>query len=136
MLRTELNQTSKFLLASHWYGVFDQPEVKEVRQLVLSGQKDNPTLLGRFHAGLRRIVDVIRDSDEQQLEVSWGDQEPLLITEQIGEGRKALHLICVGCGMTHPTQRPPEAALEMFKNVKSCMMRVDVEDPRQLNSLI
>ena len=88
--RLWLNQTSKFLLAYHRYGLFDQPEVKDVRQLVSSWQKNNPALLGRFHAILRRIVDVVRDSDEQQLEVSWDGQGPLLITKQVGKGRRAL----------------------------------------------
>jgi hypothetical protein len=85
-----LNQTSKFLLAYHRYGLFDQPQVKDVRQLVLNWQKDNPGLLGRFYAVLRRIVDVVRDSDEQQLEVSWDGQGPLLISKQVGKGRRAL----------------------------------------------
>ncbi|KFY57219.1 hypothetical protein V496_06493 [Pseudogymnoascus sp. VKM F-4515 (FW-2607)] len=88
--RLWLNQTSKFLLAYHRYGLFDQPKVEDVRQLVIGWQKDNSTLLGRFHAILRRIVDVVRDSDEQQLEVSWDGQGPLLITKQVGKGRKAL----------------------------------------------
>lgn len=88
--RLWLNQTSKFLLAYHRYGLFDQPKVKDVRQLVLNWQKDNPGLLGRFHAVLRRIVDVVRDSDEQQLDVSWDGQGPLLISKQVGKGRRAL----------------------------------------------
>ncbi|KAE9364907.1 hypothetical protein N431DRAFT_549309 [Stipitochalara longipes BDJ] len=88
--RLWLNQTSKFLLAYHRYGLFNQPEVKDVRQLVLDWQKNNPGLLSRFHAVLRRIVDVVRDSDEQQLEVSWDGQGPLLITKQVGEGRRSL----------------------------------------------
>ncbi|KFY19857.1 hypothetical protein V491_04163 [Pseudogymnoascus sp. VKM F-3775] len=88
--RLWLNQTSKFLLAYHRYGLFDQPEVKDVRHLVIGWQKDNSGLLGRFHAILRRIVDVVRDSDEQQLEVSWDGQGPLLITKQVGKGRRAL----------------------------------------------
>ncbi|KFZ16934.1 hypothetical protein V502_04821 [Pseudogymnoascus sp. VKM F-4520 (FW-2644)] len=88
--RLWLNQTSKFLLAYHRYGLFDQPKVEDVRQLVISWQKDNLALLSRFHAILRRIVDVVRDSDEQQLEVSWDGQGPLLITKQVGKGRRAL----------------------------------------------
>jgi hypothetical protein len=88
--RLWLNQTPKFLLAYHQFGLFDRPEVKDVRQQVETWQKNNLGLLGRFHAVLRRIVDVARDSDKQQLEVSWDGQGPLLITEQVGIGRRAL----------------------------------------------
>lgn len=90
LARFWLNQTSKFLLAYHRHGIFDRPEVKDVRQLVLDWQKDNNILLGRFRAVLQRIVDVVRDSDEQQLEVSWDGQWPLLITKQVGKGTRAL----------------------------------------------
>jgi len=88
--RLWVNQTSKFLLAYHRYGMFNNPKVDDVRQLVVNWQKDNSALLGRFHAVIKRIVDVVRDSDEQQVEVSWDGQGPLLITKQIGEGRRAL----------------------------------------------
>jgi uncharacterized membrane protein len=87
--RLWLNQTSKFLLAYHRYGLFNQPKVEDVRQLVLDWQKNNPGLLGRFHAVVRRIVDVVRESNEQQLEVSWDGEGPLLVTQQVGEGRRA-----------------------------------------------
>jgi hypothetical protein len=88
--RLWLNQTSKFLLAYHQYGRFNRPEVKDVKQSVLDWEKNNSSLLGRFHAVLRRIVDVARDSDEQQLEVSWDGKGPLMITKQVGQGRRAL----------------------------------------------
>ncbi|OBT68860.1 hypothetical protein VE03_02065 [Pseudogymnoascus sp. 23342-1-I1] len=88
--RLWLNQTSKFLLAYHSRGLFNKPKVEDVQELVISWQKDNSALLGRFHAVLRRIVDVVRDSDEQQLEVSWDGRGPLLITKQVGKGRRAL----------------------------------------------
>lgn len=88
--RLWLNQTPKFLLAYHQRGLFDRPEVKDIRQQVDTWQKNNSGLLGRFHAVLRRIVDVARDSDKQQLEVSWDGQGALLITEQVGTGRRAL----------------------------------------------
>jgi len=35
-------------------------------------------------------VDVVRDSEDQQCEVSWDGEGLLRITKQIGEGRKAL----------------------------------------------
>lgn len=87
--RLWLNQTSKFLLAYHRYGLFNQPKVVDVRQLVLDWQKNNPGLLGRFHAVVRRIVDVVRESNEQQLEVSWDGEGPLMVTQQVGVGRRA-----------------------------------------------
>jgi hypothetical protein len=88
--RLWVNQTSKFLIAYHQSGRFDRPEVKDVRQEVVRWEKDNTALLARFHALVKRIVDVVRDSDQQQCEVSWDGQGPLRVTEQIGEVRRAL----------------------------------------------
>lgn len=88
--RLWVNQTSKFLIAYHRSGLFDKPEVKDVRQEVLQWENDNAALLARFHAVVKRIVDVVRDSDQQQCEVSCDGQGPLVVTKQIGEGRRAL----------------------------------------------
>jgi hypothetical protein len=88
--RLWLNQTSRFLIAYHTFGLFDRPEVKDVRHDVSRWEIDNSALLARFHALVKRIVDVVRDSDNQQCEASWDGQGPLCITEQIGEGRRAL----------------------------------------------
>lgn len=88
--RLWINQTSKFLLAYHQRGLFQRPSIKDVRQSVLDWERDNSSLLARFHALVKRIVDVARDSGHQQLEVSWDGEGPLRITEQIGEGRRAL----------------------------------------------
>jgi hypothetical protein len=88
--RLWVNQTSKFLIAYHQSGLFDKPEVKDVRQDVIRWENGNSTLLARFHALVKRIVDVVRDSDQQQYEVSWDGQGPLRITKQIGEGKRAL----------------------------------------------
>lgn len=88
--RLWVNQTSKFLIAYHEFGLFDQPKVKDVRQHVLNWESGNSALLARFHAVVKRIVDVVRDSENQQCEASWDGQGPLRITKQIGEGRRAL----------------------------------------------
>lgn len=88
--RLWVNQTPKFLIAYHNFGLFDKPEVEDVREKVLVWEKTNCILLGRFHALLKRIVDVVRDSEKKQCEVSWDGEGPLHITEQIGEGRRAL----------------------------------------------
>lgn len=88
--RLWLNQTPKFLLAYHTFGLFDKPEVKDIRQDVFRWENDNSAVLARFHALVRGIVDVIRDSDSKQCEVSWDGLGALLITEQIGEPRRAL----------------------------------------------
>jgi hypothetical protein len=88
--RLWLNQTPKFLIAYHQFGLFDKPRVEDVRQRVLEWESRNSALLARFHSIVKRIVDVVRDSEDQQCEVSWDGQGPLLITKQIGEGRKAL----------------------------------------------
>ena len=88
--RLWLNQTSKFLIAYHQFGLFDKPKVKDIRQEVIRWENDNSTLLARFHALINRIVEVVRDSDQQQCEVSWDGQGPLFVTEQIGKVRRAL----------------------------------------------
>jgi hypothetical protein len=88
--RLWVNQTSKFLIAYHKFGVFDNPRVEDVRERVLEWESSNSALVARFHATVKRIVDVIRDSGDQQCEVSWDGQGPLRITKQIGEGRRAL----------------------------------------------
>ncbi|KAH6712372.1 hypothetical protein BKA61DRAFT_485362 [Leptodontidium sp. MPI-SDFR-AT-0119] len=84
------NQTSNFLIAYHNSGLFDKPAVASVMQDVLKWQNANSSLLARFHALIRRIVDAVRDTDQQQFEVSWDGEGPLCITKQIGEGRMAL----------------------------------------------
>ena len=88
--RLWLNQTPNFLLAYHEFGLFTKPKVTSVRDNVLKWQKDNSNDLARFHVLVKRIVDVVRDSDDQQFEISWDGQGPLCITEQIAEGRNAL----------------------------------------------
>lgn len=88
--RLWVNQTPRLLIAYHQSGLFDKPKVKDVRQEVIRWEKDNPALLARFHAVVKRIVDVVRDSDQRQCEVSWDGQGALYITKQIGEVRRAL----------------------------------------------
>ncbi|CZT07321.1 hypothetical protein WAI453_013012 [Rhynchosporium graminicola] len=84
------NQTSKFLLAYHEFGLFDKPRVTSVAEDILKWQKANSSLLARFHALLKRIVDVVTDTKHTEFEISWDGQGPLCITKQIGEGRTAL----------------------------------------------
>lgn len=88
--RLWVSQTPKFLIAYHKFGLFDKPEVKDVRQDVLAWEKFNGALLGRFHAVLKRIVDEVRDSDSRQFEVYCDGHGPLCISKQVGEGRRAL----------------------------------------------
>jgi hypothetical protein len=88
--RLWVNQTSKFLIAYHKFGAFNNPQVEDVRQRILGWESHNSALLARFHAIVKRIVDVVRDSEDQQCEVSWDGQGPLHITKQVGEGRRAL----------------------------------------------
>lgn len=88
--RLWVNQTPKFLIAYHQSGLFDNPEVKDIKQEVIRWENANSVLLARFHALVKRIVDVVRDSDEQQCEISWDGQGPLCITKRNGDGRRAL----------------------------------------------
>jgi hypothetical protein len=88
--RLWVNQTPKFLIAYHQFGVFNNPEVEDVRVQVKQWENKNGDLLGRFHAVVKRIVDVVRDSTHQQCEVSWDGEGPLLVSQQVGAGRRAL----------------------------------------------
>ncbi len=90
--RLWVNQTSKFLLAYHQHGLFDKPEVVDIRKDILDWQKNNSKLLGRFQALIKRILDCVRDSSHQQLEVSWNGNGPLIISKQIGSERRVLPL--------------------------------------------
>lgn len=93
--RLWLNQTSKFLLAYHRYGLFDQPQVKDVKPQVDKWEEDSSEILSRLHATLRRIVDVLRDSDSQQVEISWDGKGPLLVSKQIGARRALPSDLCI-----------------------------------------
>ncbi len=84
------NQTPNFLIAYHQFGLFDKPVVTPVTNDILKWQMDNSSLLARFHALIKRIVDVVRDSDHHQFEISWDGEGPLRVTKQIGDGRSAL----------------------------------------------
>jgi hypothetical protein len=88
--RLWVNQTSKFLIAYHQFGVFDNPKLEDVRAQILDWENCNSDLLARFHAIVKRIVDAVRDSKDQQCEVSSDGEGLLRITKQIGEGRRAL----------------------------------------------
>ncbi|KAH7348504.1 hypothetical protein BKA65DRAFT_476916 [Rhexocercosporidium sp. MPI-PUGE-AT-0058] len=84
------NQTPNFLIAYHEFGQFDKPAVASVKEDVLKWQKANSSLLARFHALTKRIVDTVKDTHTHRFEVSWDGEGPLCITEQLGEGRSVL----------------------------------------------
>jgi hypothetical protein len=90
--RLWLNQTPNFLLAYHHFGLFNQPKVSCIQKDVLKWEEENAALLSRFHAIIKRIVDVIRDAEAQQCEVSWDGVGYLQISTQLGSGRRALPL--------------------------------------------
>ncbi|KAI9742869.1 MAG: hypothetical protein M1818_003598 [Claussenomyces sp. TS43310] len=88
--RLWINQTSKFLLAYHERGLFDAPQVMDIQQEVLEWQNDNAEILARFHELIKRVVDVVRDSADQRVEVSWDGQGPLIISTQLGDEKRVL----------------------------------------------
>lgn len=89
--RLWLNQTPKFLIAYHRRGLFNRPQVRDVKAEIDEWEKSNAAVLACFHAVLARIVNVVRESDQQQqqYEVSWDGKGPLLVTLQT-EPRRAL----------------------------------------------
>jgi hypothetical protein len=64
--------------------------VKNIEQEIITWERNHYTLLARFHALIKRIVDVVQNSVNQQVEVIWDGQGLLRITKQIGDGRRAL----------------------------------------------
>lgn len=91
--RLWVNQTSKFLIAYHQSGLFDKPEVKDVRQEIMRWENGNAALLARFHALVKRIVDVVRDSDQRQCKVSWDGQGLYVSQSRSEKGGGRFHLI-------------------------------------------
>ncbi|KAH6664925.1 hypothetical protein B0J14DRAFT_630366 [Halenospora varia] len=77
--RLWVNQTPKFLIAYHEFGVFEKHE-----------EKGNATLLSRFYALLKRIVEVMTASETKQLEVSWEGEGAIRIAKLNRAGRRAL----------------------------------------------
>lgn len=88
--RLWFNQTPNFLIAYHEFGLFDKPKVECVRKDVEQWQSSNSSILARFHALLKRIVDFVLDSADTQVEVFWDGKGPLQISKQVGERKKAL----------------------------------------------
>ncbi|KAF7956949.1 hypothetical protein EAE96_004273 [Botrytis aclada] len=90
--RLWVNQTPNFLIAYHKYGVFDNPQVSNVKDKVLEWERGHSTLLSKFHVLLKRILEVIQDSKDDRVEISWDGKGPLRVTKRIGEGNRVLPL--------------------------------------------
>jgi hypothetical protein len=84
-----LNQTPNFLAASHEYGLFNKPQVRDVRHDVSKWEQENSSLLARFHAPLKLVIESVRDAD-RPCEISWDGHGDILITEQVSTPRRAL----------------------------------------------
>ncbi|KAF4615553.1 hypothetical protein G7Y89_g15308 [Cudoniella acicularis] len=88
--RLWINQTPKFLLAYHEFGVFDTPEIQDVRGRILNWERNNSALLTRFHAVVERVVGLAKSSNKKQLEVYWDGQGPLRVATLDEDGTRAL----------------------------------------------
>jgi hypothetical protein len=86
--RLWVNQTPNFLLAYHEFGLFDRPQVSNVKDKILDWEKRNATLLSKFHVLVKRIMEIVKDSDDHRVEVSWDGKGPLRVTEQIKQGNR------------------------------------------------
>ncbi|TGO57491.1 hypothetical protein BOTNAR_0200g00070 [Botryotinia narcissicola] len=90
--RLWVNQTPNFLIAYHKSGLFDNPQVSNVKDKVLGWEKEHTTLLSKFHVLLKRILEVIKDSKDDRVEISWDGNGPFRVTKQIGVGNRVLPL--------------------------------------------
>lgn len=88
--RLWLNQTPNFLLAYHEYGLFDKPKVSNVKDKVLEWEERNVTLLSKFHVLVKRVMEIVKDSENHRVEVSWDGKGPLRVAEQIKKGNRVL----------------------------------------------
>ncbi|KAK4988333.1 hypothetical protein LTR66_007345 [Elasticomyces elasticus] len=57
-------------IIKYGFDLFNNPKVKDIGQEVIRWDNNNSALLARFHALVKRIVGVVRDSDQQQCEIS------------------------------------------------------------------
>ncbi|TGO26036.1 hypothetical protein BPAE_0067g00080 [Botrytis paeoniae] len=87
--RLWVNQTPNFLIAYHKSGLFDNPQVSNVKDKVLEWEKGHATLLSKFHVLLKRILEVMKDFKDDRVEISWDGKGPLRVTKQI-EGNRVL----------------------------------------------
>ncbi|KAA8572097.1 hypothetical protein EYC84_002020 [Monilinia fructicola] len=81
--RLWLSQTPNFLIAYHEFGLFNKPQISNVKDKVLEWQGRNSTLLSKFHVLVKRIMEIVKDSEDNRVEVSWDGEGPLRVTEQI-----------------------------------------------------
>ncbi|KAK6606446.1 putative geranylgeranyl pyrophosphate synthetase [Botrytis cinerea] len=88
--RLWVNQTPNFLIAYHRSGLFNNPQVSSVKDKVLEWEKGHATLLSKFHVLLKRIIEVMRDSKDHRVEISWDGKGPLRVTKHIEEGNRVL----------------------------------------------
>ncbi|KAB8301570.1 hypothetical protein EYC80_003414 [Monilinia laxa] len=88
--RLWINQTPNFLLAYHEFGLFNKPQVSNVKDKVLEWQGRNATLLSKFHVLVKRIMEIVKDSEGNRVEVSCDGEGPLRVTEQIKKGNRVL----------------------------------------------
>jgi hypothetical protein len=69
-------------------GIFLDPQIRDVKPDIEKWEKENASALGRFHAVLTRIRDVIGDVENGCVEVSWQGSGPLKITQALPEDGK------------------------------------------------
>ena len=86
--RLWVSQVSKFVLAYHNRGTFEDIEVKDVKEDVQAWERDNARALERVDAVVRWIIEESRSS--AHMEVSWLGTGPLILREQLGTPRVAL----------------------------------------------
>lgn len=88
--RLWLSQTPNFLIAYHEFGLFNKPQISNVKDKVLEWQGRNSTLLSKFHVLVKRIMEIVKDSEDNRVEVSWDGEGPLRVTEQIKKENRVL----------------------------------------------
>lgn len=86
--RLWVSQVSKFILAQHTRGTFEDIDVKDVKEDVQAWEREHARALERLDAAIHWIIEVSRSNTH--MEVSWLGTGPLIVREQLGTPRVAL----------------------------------------------
>ena len=79
LLRLWLTQVSNLILARHTYGKFEEAVPQDMTSDVQAWEKKNQRLLGCLHALLHQIIDAVKQSRDQKVEVRRIGEGPLEI---------------------------------------------------------
>jgi len=117
--RVWVTQTPNFIIGYHKAGYFDDVRVQDVSGKVREWEAKNGELLGRLQATIRRIVEVVKSSAGQRLEVCRVGSGQLQIRKHVDAEWSALppHLKDAWTRPPEDEQRAPASSSSSGNNV-------------------